>query len=77
MGQKCVTSAAREAGATIVAILLALGVAAVVATLLALTVMTIMAVMLMLVGGTTLAKGRSPSGRSGRYKSSGPLLSRW
>jgi hypothetical protein len=76
MRQKIVTSTAREAGTTIVAILLALGVAAVVATLMALAVATVMAVMLMLVGDPTLAKGRSPSGRSSRYKSSGPLLSR-
>ena len=77
MGQRTVRSAAREAGATIVAMLLALGVATVLVTLLALAVATIMAVMLMLVGGPTLAKSRSPSGRSSRYKSSGPLLSRW
>jgi hypothetical protein len=70
MGQKVVMSAAREAGATIVAILLALGAAAVVVTLLALAVATIMAVMLMLVAGPTLAKGRSPFGRSSPYKSS-------
>jgi hypothetical protein len=75
MGQKVVMSAAREAGATIVGILLALGAAAVVVTLLALA--TIMAVMLMLVAGPTLAKGRSPFGRSSPYKSSDPLLSRW
>jgi hypothetical protein len=77
MGQKVVMSAAREAGATILAMLLALGVAAVVVTLLALAVATILTVMLMLVAGPTLAKGRSPSGRSSRYKSSGSLLSRW
>jgi hypothetical protein len=46
MRQINVTSAAREAGATIVAIVLALGVTAVVATLLALAVATIVAVIL-------------------------------
>jgi Flp pilus assembly protein TadB len=50
MGQRTITSAARVAGVTVVAMLLALGVAAVVATLLTLAVATIMAVMLMLVG---------------------------
>ncbi len=64
MGQKTVTSAAREASATMVAMLLALGVAAVVATLLTLAVATITAVMLMLFAGPALAKGRSPSGES-------------
>lgn len=77
MRKKVVTSAARKAGATIVAMLLALGVAAVVVTLLALAVATIMAVMLLLVGGPSLAKSRSRSGRSSRYKPSEPLLSRW
>ncbi len=61
MGQRTITSAARVAGVTVVAMLLALGVAAVVATLLTLAVATIMAVMLMLVGGPALATGRSPS----------------
>ncbi len=64
MGQRTVTSAAREAGATIVAMLLTLGIAAVLATLLTLAVATITAVMLMLFAGPALAKGRSPSGRS-------------
>ena len=64
MGEKTVASAAREASATVVAMLLALGVAAVVATLLTLAVATITAVMLMLFAGPALAKGRSPSGRS-------------
>jgi hypothetical protein len=77
MGQRVLTSAARKVGATIVAMLLALGVAAVVVTLLAMAMATIMAVMLLLVGRPTLAKSRSRSGRSSHYKSSEPLLSRW
>ncbi len=65
MGQRAVTSAAREAGATIVAMLLALGVGAVLATLLALA--TIMAVMLDKAGergpGTLPRSSRSSTGR--------------
>jgi hypothetical protein len=56
MGRRTVTPAVREVGATIVAVLLAPGVAAVVATLLAVAVATIMTVMLMLVAGPALAK---------------------
>ena len=74
MGRRTVTPAAREVGATIVAVLLAPGVAAVVATLLA--VAAIMMVMLMLVAGPALAKGRPPSGESSRYRPLDSLLSR-
>ena len=56
MGQKTVMSMAREAGTTIVAILLALGTTAIVATLVALAIATIVAVILMLVAGLTLAE---------------------
>jgi hypothetical protein len=77
MGRRTIKSITRETGATIVAMLLALGATVVVATLLALAVATIAAVILMLVVGLTLASGRSPAGRSNRYKPSVSLLSRW
>ena len=77
MGRRTVKSTTREAGATIVAMLLALGAAMVVAALLALTIATIAEVILMLVASLTLAGGRSPAGRSSRYKPSVSLLSRW
>lgn len=77
MGRRTVKSITRETGATIVAMLLALGATVVVATLLALAIATIAAVILMLVMGLILAGGRSPAGRSSRYKPSAPLLSRW
>ena len=77
MGRRTVKSITREAGATIVAMLLALGAAVVVAALLALAIATIAAVILMLVASLTLAGGRSPAGRSSRYKPSVSLLSRW
>ena len=77
MGRRTVKSVTWEAGATIVAMLLALGTTVVVAMLLALAITTIAAVILMLVVGLTLAGGRSPSGTSSRYKPSVPLLSRW
>ena len=76
MGRRTVTPAAREVGATIVAMLLAPGVATVVATLLAVAVAAIMTVMLMLVAGPALAKGRPPSGKSSRYRPLDSLLSR-
>ena len=64
MERRTVTSAAREAGATIAAMLLALGVTAVVAALLALAVAMIVALTLMLVTGLPLTNSRSPAGRS-------------
>ena len=77
MGRRTVKSITQEAGATIVSMLLALGAAMVVATLLVLAIATIAAVILMLVESLTLAGGRSPAGRSSRYKPSVSLLSRW
>ncbi len=74
MVQRTVTSLTREAVATIVTMLLTLGATAVVATLLALAATTVVAVILMLVVGLPLADGRSPTGRSSRYKPLGPLL---
>lgn len=76
MGRRTVASMTREAGATIVAMLLALGTTAVVATLLALAVATIVAVMLTLVAGLPLSGDRLPARRSSRYEPSDPLLSR-
>ncbi len=76
MGKRTVTSVTREAGATIVAILSALGAIAIVTTLLALAAATIVAVILMLVAGLPLTDGLSPPRRSSRYKPSSPLLSR-
>ena len=76
IGQRAVTSVTREAGATIVAMLLALGATAVMVTLLALATATIVAVILMLVAGLPLTDGLSPPRRSSRYEPSNPLLSR-
>ena len=76
MEDRTVTALVWEAGALILATLLALGATAVVATLLALAMATIVSVILTLVAGMTLAGGLSPSGRSDRYEPSSPLLSR-
>ena len=76
MEQRTATSITREAGATIVAMLLAPGATAVVATLLALAAATVVAVILMLVVGLPLADGRSPAGKSSCYKPLGPILPR-
>jgi hypothetical protein len=64
MAQRTAMSMTREAGATVGAMLLALGATAVMVTLLALAVAAIMAVISILVAGLPLAGGRSPSGRS-------------
>ena len=64
MGRRTVKSITRETGATIVAMLLALGATVVLAMLLAVALATIAAVILILVVGLTLAGGRSPAGRS-------------